>query len=592
MESLNSKEAMCEIVCKFKENVKKYPKHIAIKDSTKSYTYEMLDLISDRMAKNIVRYFNGEVGKKILILHDANNELIITILAVLKSGNTYIPVEKATPFDRIKYILDDSNSDLCLCDTAGLSMKKNFSGNYTVKSVDEFINSSELEKNYLWISGTEVAYVIYTSGTTGVPKGVAVTHKNVVSLIDNTRKLFNFSHSDNWLLFHSCAFDFSVWEIFGSLLTGGTLYIPKRETIKNLELVASIILKEKITVLNQTPSSFYVLQEFLGNTDSISVRVVIFGGEKLIFSRIKTWYEKNSSCKFINMYGITEATVHTTFHHIKDSDFEKTESIIGTPIPGWKISLRDLRGNLISNHEKGEIWIGGEGVTKGYINNLELTSEKYIECDGTVWFKTGDLAYENEDRDLCYVGRIDKQVKIRGHRIELSEIDETLYILGRIRSHTTVVEENEECKLITFVKFSDIDETSIRGMIGNHLPKYMMPTYIVFVNDFPRNMNGKVDYEHLLENFNEYSKSFDVSGDSKNYYDTNSYIQEIFRKHLKKNIEYRDNFFEVGVDSMMAMRITMEINKRFPRVHLSVIDFYKNSTIEKLERVVGKRNGI
>lgn len=593
MVSLNSKVSALEIVHEFKNIVKKFPNCVALKNSSGSYTYKMLDSISDKIAINIIKYFNGEGGKKIVVLHEANNELIIAILAVLKSGNTYIPVEKTTPIERIKYILNNSDVNLCLCDTDGFSIKENIAENYTFKSIDEFMNNDKFKKLPSLVSNTEIAYVIYTSGTTGVPKGVEVTHKNVVSLVKNTKEIFNFSSKDCWLLFHSYSFDFSVWEIFGSLLTGGMLYIPQREMTKNLELIASIINRENITILNQTPSSFYVLQELFDKLNfRLSIRTVIFGGEKLNFSKIKMWHEKYPLCQLVNMYGITEATVHTTFHCVKDSDFEKSESIIGIPIPGWEVSLRNSQGEKVSKGEKGEIWIGGAGVTNGYVNNLELTSQRYIKYEDIQWYKTGDLAYENENGNLCYIGRIDKQVKIRGHRIELSEIDEVLYNSSRIRSYTTVIEENDEQKLITFIKSEIFDENSIRAIVNKYLPKYIMPTYFFFVSEFPINMNGKVDQKQLLTEFINYSKSIDVVNSDEECSDEAKCIQRIFRKHLKKNVKLDENFFEIGGDSMMAMRVIKEINEHFSRINLSIIEFYQNSTIKKLERIVGEKNVI
>lgn len=593
MISLNSKVSTLEIVHEFKNIVKKFPNCVALKDSSGSYTYKMLDSISDKIAINIIKYFNGEGGKKIVVLHEANNELIIAILAVLKSGNTYIPVEKTTPIERIKYILNNSDVNLCLCDTDGFSIKDNIAENYTFKSIDEFMNNNKFDKLPSLVSNTEIAYVIYTSGTTGVPKGVEVTHKNVVSLVKNTKEIFKFSSKDCWLLFHSYSFDFSVWEIFGSLLTGGMLYIPQREMTKNLELIASIINRENITILNQTPSSFYVLQELFDKSNfRLSIRIVIFGGEKLNFSKIKMWHEKYPLCQLVNMYGITEATVHTTFHCVKDEDFEKAKSIIGIPIPGWEVSLRNSKGEKVSKGEKGEIWIGGAGVTNGYVNNLELTSQRYIKYEDIRWYKTGDLAYENENGNLCYIGRIDKQVKIRGHRIELSEIDETLYNSSGIRSYTTVIEENDEQKLITFIKSEISDENYIRTIVNKYLPNYMMPTYFFFVSEFPINMNGKVDQKQLLAKFINYSKSIDVVNNDEECSDTAKCIQKIFRKYLKKNVKLNENFFEIGGDSMMAMRVTKEINEHFSRINLSIIEFYQNSTIKKLERIVGEKNVI
>lgn len=590
MLDLTSKLVDLEIVKEFKDIVRRFPNNVAIKDPSGAYTYSMLDSISDKVATNIIKYFKGQGGKKIALLHEANNKLVIAILAILKSGNTYIPVEKTTPTERIKYILSTSDVDLCICDNNKDILWNDIVKNYPFKTMDYFVNN-KLSALQALVSTTEIAYIIYTSGTTGVPKGVEVTHKNVAKLVKNTTGIFNFTSKDRWLLFHSYSFDFSVWEIFGTLLTGGTLYIPQRETTKNLELMAALINNEQITILNQTPNSFYILQEVFDRLDvKLSIRAIIFGGEKLNFSKLITWHKKHPLCQLVNMYGITEATVHSTFYCIKESDFEKTESIIGVPIPGWKISLRDSSGEKVSQGKKGEIWISGDGLTNGYANNFELTSQRYIKSEGDRWYKTGDLAYEKIDGNLCYIGRIDKQVKIRGYRIELSEIDEILYNFNGIRSYTTVIKENDGQKIITFIKSEIFDENFIRAIVKKYLPNYMMPTYFFFISEFPINMNGKINIDKLLTDFIKYSESIEKVGNSEEYADTSVYIQSVFRKHLKKNVNFDENFFEIGGDSMMAMRITKEINEHFTNINLSIIEFYKNSTINKLNRIVREKN--
>lgn len=591
MLSLDSKISNLEIIRHFKNIVKKFPQSVAVKDSSGFYTYKMLDKISDNMAINIIKHFNGEGGKKIVLFHEANNELIIAILAILKSGNTYIPVEKSTPIERIKYILNSSQAHLCLCDTAEILIENNISQSCEVKPLGKFRTKDIYNKISYPSINTGIAYIIYTSGTTGVPKGVEVTHKNVVSLVNNTKDIFKFSSKDNWLLFHSYSFDFSVWEIFGSLLTGGMLYIPQRWMVKNLELISSIISKENITILNQTPSSFYVLQEFLDKINSrLSIRTIIFGGEKLNFSKLRFWNEKDPLCMFVNMYGITEATVHTTYYCLNSTDFSKNDSIIGVPIPGWKVSLRNINGEEVTRGETGEIWIGGDGVTNGYVNNSELTGQRYVICEDVRWYKTGDLAYENEYGDLCYIGRIDNQVKIRGHRIELSEIDVILYNSIGIRSYTTVIEENDEQKLITFIQSETLDENYLRKIVKKYLPKYMMPTYFFFISEFPINMNGKIDQKQLLTKFINYSKNINALNNDEYNTNNSKYIQKIFRRHLKKNVEINENFFEVGGDSLMAMKITKEINEYFSNLNLSIVEFYQNSTIKKLEKIIGEKN--
>ena len=280
-----------------------------------------------------------------------------------------------------------------------------------------------------------LAYVIYTSGSTGLPKGSLVTHSNVIRLFEATRYRFNFNEKDVWTLFHSVAFDFSVWELWGALLHGGRLVIVPYMVSRSPDAFYQLLIEQQVTVLNQTPSAFRQLipaAAAIEGTNELSLRLVIFGGEALEPETLRPWYERYSDTKpqLVNMYGITETTVHVTYHPLAGADLA-TRSVIGGPIDDLQIYILDQQLQLVPIGVAGELHVGGDGLARGYLNRPELTAERFIpnpysSKTGARLYKSGDLARRLPDGSIEYLGRLDRQVKIRGFRIELAEIEMVL----------------------------------------------------------------------------------------------------------------------------------------------------------------------
>ncbi|MBL0745976.1 amino acid adenylation domain-containing protein, partial [Chryseolinea lacunae] len=360
--------------------------------------------------------------------------MIVGILGILKSGAAYVPIDPEYPEERINYILDDAAVKVLIVETIGLE-NKFFSPQTSRVYLDEFWSdvAAEGKDNPVHINRqTDLSYVIYTSGSSGRPKGVLIEHKNVVRLLFNDHFNFSFSEKDTWTVFHSICFDFSVWEIFGALLYGGKLVVVSRETALDPASYVELIVREKVTVLNQVPTVFKNLTTEVFQRQSLpelSLRYVIFGGEALNPASLRDWHEQYPHVKLVNMYGITETTVHVTYKELGHDEIYSGISNIGLPLPTLNLYLMDDEAQLVPIGVVGELVVGGDGVARGYLNRPALTHERFINnpyrADERL-YRSGDLGMRTESGEIIYLGRRDFQVKIRGYRIEIGEIENVI----------------------------------------------------------------------------------------------------------------------------------------------------------------------
>jgi len=368
------------IIDLFEEQVTKTPDHIALVYEGEELTYKELDERSNQLGRYLKKK-GVEPDMFVGICIDRSLEMIVGILGVLKSGGAYVPIDSEHPKERINYMLEDASINLVLISTAVESVLEDNEGLNIVllDRVWEQISKESIAPIELSLLPSNLAYVIYTSGSTGKPKGVMVSHRNVVRLFKHEGCLFDFRSTDVWTLFHSFSFDFSVWEIFGSLFYGGRLVIVPRSVTLDTVLYSKLIKEQGVTVLNQTPSSFYVLQEsLLLDVSALELRYVIFGGEALSLSRLGMWSRSFETCKLINMYGITETTVHVTYKEISSLDIDRGISNIGKVLPTLSSYILNDQENLQPIGVIGELCIGGEGLARGYLNREELTKAKFV----------------------------------------------------------------------------------------------------------------------------------------------------------------------------------------------------------------------
>ncbi|WP_435103796.1 amino acid adenylation domain-containing protein [Arhodomonas sp. AD133] len=424
--------------------------------------YAELNARANRLARHLRTL---GVGPDVLVALclPRSEHLVVSLLAVLKAGGAYVPVDPAAPVTRLQHILQDSRPRVVLTDGAlpsGLD-----AGDVDVVDIHAdsalWKNQSTVNLSGVGSSPNDLAYVIYTSGSTGTPKGVMVEHGNVARLFSATRAWFRFDENDVWTLFHSYAFDFSVWEIWGALLFGGRLVVVPQSVTRNPEAFYRLLCDERVTVLNQTPSAFRQLIEAQGeNAPPHALRVVVFGGEALDVRTLRPWAARpvNRGTRLVNMYGITETTVHVTYRPIEEADLEQAGSPIGVAIPDLRLHVLDEHGQPVEDGAVGELFVGGAGVARGYLNRPELTAERFLTdpfCSEPQarMYRSGDLVRRLPDGSLEYHGRNDDQVKIRGFRIELGEIEATLDRHEAVaQSVVTARDTGEDRTLVAYVR--------------------------------------------------------------------------------------------------------------------------------------------
>ena len=364
---------------------------------------------------------------------ERNAEMVIGILAILKSGGAYLPLDPVYPKERVTFMLEDSSVAVVLTQS---TLKADLADvAVTLICLDQLVaGDAAAQADPAASSGPDdLAYVIYTSGSTGKPKGARITHHNVARLFAATEAWYGFDQNDVWSLFHSYAFDFSVWELWGALLYGGRVVVVPLEASRSTEDFLDLLVRERVTVLNQTPTAFRPLIEATAQRPQakLALRYVIFGGEALELQSLRPWFDRyGDECpRLVNMYGITETTVHVTYRPITRADLDAgAGSVIGVPLPDLRIYILDPQGEPCPIGVPGEMYVAGAGVALGYLNRPELSAQRFVrdrfDADPNArMYRTGDLARRLDNGDIEYLGRIDQQVKIRGFRIELGEIE-------------------------------------------------------------------------------------------------------------------------------------------------------------------------
>lgn len=564
------------IVDLFYEQTQKTPEAIAVVFYDQILTYKELDVLSNQLANYLINEHKIIVGDLVGIMLGRSEMLIVCIMGVLKSGAAYVPIDPEYPQQRIEYIKNDSKCKVTL-DT---NLFNDFFSNKEIFSIKK-------PKN-VYLNPDSLSYIIYTSGTTGNPKGVMIEHKNVVRLFFNKSQLFDFNENDVWSFFHSFCFDFSIWEIFGALLFGGKLIVVPNLIAKDPFEFIKLIIKEKITILNQTPSSFLNLMTTVNDTDiNLSLRYIIFGGEALYPKCLEKWFYQFPNISFINMYGITETTVHVTYKEVTESDILINISNIGKSIPTLSTYIVNDLGKLQPIGVIGELCVSGLGLARGYLHKPELTTNKFVANpfkEGEQMYLTGDLARWLPDGNIEYIGRKDDQVKIRGHRIELGEIEVALSKLPNIKRATVLVSYHlqEEPRLVAYLQSKEYEEDVkiIRNQLTEILPDFLIPSFFIWVKEFPITVNGKIDKKKLP--LPEYVRPncAPVLKLANTVIEKN--ISKVWRELLEiPLIGINDNFFEIGGTSLLAQKVSTRLRQKFD-IEIPVTKIYQYPTISEL----------
>ncbi len=537
--------------------VTRTPEAVALRDGQHSWTYRELDDTANQWAHLLGQHGAGP-GTRIALLLPRCAHAVIAMTAILKTGAAYLPIDPTLPDTRITFMLTDA-APLATITTTDLTHRLTDSPT-PVLTLEDLSHTA--------ISPTpppppapapdDIAYLIYTSGTTGTPKGVAVTHHNITQLLHSLHP--HTPPTAVWSQCHSYAFDYSVWEIWGALLSGGRLTIINESTTTSPPELTALLTDEHITLLSQTPSAFYALQPELAHHGHLET--LIFGGETLEPQRLRTWLTDHPRPpQLINMYGTTETTVHASLHHITDHDTHHTASPIGRPLPHLAFFVLDRYLRPVPPGVTGELYIAGDGLALGYWQRSPLTATRFIACPfaepGTRMYRTGDLARWHPNGQLTYHGRADQQVKIRGYRIELGEIHATLTAQPGVTNAAVITREDQPgTKRLTAYITGTANPTHLRTQLTHHLPPYMIPTTITTLDTLPLTTNGKLDVRALPVP--------DVGG-GVGYRAPGSVVEEIlagvFARVLGvERVGVDDSFFDLGGDSLSAMRVIAAVN--------------------------------
>jgi amino acid adenylation domain-containing protein len=492
------------------------PEAIALSCEGRQLTYRELDHLANRLAR---RLHGRGIGPDTIVALCAQRsaKMVVGLLGILKAGAAYLPLDPDYPAERLAYMLEDSQAPVVLVQAA---LRDRLPPRAETLSLEEALaepaDGSEPEgPPAAAVVPDNLAYVIYTSGSTGRPKGVAVTHANVLRLFTATDEWFHFGPADVWTLFHSYAFDFSVWELWGALLYGGRLVVVPYWVSRSPNAFYELLARERVTVLNQTPSAFRQLiraEEEQDGALPLALRFVIFGGEALDFNSLRPWSARHGLDRpqLVNMYGITETTVHVTYYPLTDADVAHPRaSVIGGPIPDLQVYVLDANMQPVPVGVPGELYVGGAGLARGYLGRPELTATRLIPDPfsgrpGARLYRSGDGARWAADGSLEYLGRLDQQVKVRGFRIELGEIESQLSGCPHVREAVVVARDDADGdkRLVGYVVPSNGQPPTageMRAQLRTRLPDYMVPADFVVLPALPLTSNGKVDRRALPE---------------------------------------------------------------------------------------------
>jgi amino acid adenylation domain-containing protein len=584
---------------RFEEQVRKTPDAVAVVmpgDRRQQLTYSHLNACANRLA----RYLQSKgVGPDVLVglYLDRTPDLIVALIAILKAGGAYLPIDLSYPPERVAFMLSDSEAPVVITDSqTARNLPQTGAAVVCMDENKAAWASLSSENPCSSVAPENLVYSIFTSGSTGKPKGVLITHANVSRLFDATQPWFHFSEQDTWTFFHSSAFDFSVWEIWGALIYGGRLIIVPFADSRSPERFYELLAAEHVTVLNQTPSAFRQLvgvDETRPGNKLDKLRMVIFGGEVLNLQSLAPWFDKYGDVKpqLVNMYGITETTVHVTYRPLTISDLsEAPGSVIGRSIPDLQLYVLDAGMQPVPVGVPGEMFVGGAGVARGYLKRDALTAERFVQNpfssqNSEKLYRSGDLARRLPDGDLEYMGRADQQVKIRGFRVELGEVQSALTRQPSVREAFVVAKEsgNGEKVLVAYVvpacgQVPGVDK--LRRDLQSTLPSYMVPSNFVFLDQLPLTSNGKVDRAALPAasvRRSEMEQAFNAPQT-----DLERNIARVYREVLSLDeVGIDDDFFDLGGNSLRLVEVHAELHKLIGR-SFSVADLFAHTTVRQL----------
>jgi amino acid adenylation domain-containing protein/thioester reductase-like protein/non-ribosomal peptide synthase protein (TIGR01720 family) len=570
--------------------VQRAPEAVALTADGRSMTYRELDEAANRLAHLLVDQGAGP-GERVALLLTRSAEAIVAIFAVLKSGAAYVPIDPAHPTARMQFMLADA-APIAAITTGALADRLDGCALLVIDINDPSIDTQPATP-LPTPAADDIAYLIYTSGTTGVPKGVAVPNQNVSWLLGSLDDDLDLSPGQVWTQSHSLAFDFSVWEIFGALSSGGRLLVVSDAVVRSPEDFHALLATEQVSVLSQTPSAFYALQAADAlqreRGQQLKLQTVVFGGEALEPQRLDTWLDRHPGWpRMINMYGITETTVHASFREIFSSDVDTSVSPIGIPLAHLGFFVLDEWLSPVPVGVAGELYVAGRGQAYGYVGRSGLTSSRFVACPsgapGQRMYRTGDVVRWGADGQLHYMGRADDQVKIRGYRIELGEVRAALAGLNGVEQAVVIAREDRpgDKRLVGYVTESvtgTVDPGAARTQLTERLPTYMVPTAVVVIDALPLTVNGKLDTRALPAPEYQEADHYRAPASAVEKILAGIYAQVLGLERVGVD----ESFFELGGDSILSMQVVGRA--RMAGVVFRPRDIFVEQTVARLARV-------
>ncbi|GFZ30328.1 hypothetical protein CSC2_08540 [Clostridium zeae] len=579
----------------FEEQVNRTPEKVAVVFEGRKLTYRQLNHRANSLAISL-RESGVKEDTIVAIMLERSIEMIVGIVAVLKSGGAYLPIDTEYPSERIEYMLDDSKAKTLVTEDS-LKNKVNFDG-LVIDIKDESLYENDTNNLVTVCNPNSLAYVIYTSGTTGKPKGVAIQHRSLINYKTWFSKTIGLSEADKSVLLSSYAFDLSYTTLYSALLSGCELHVISKDIYMEPDLLVSYFFENQITYIKLTPSLFSMIitsNKYKKLPMYSYLRAIVIGGEAINVDDVENYLSRYPDTLILNHYGPTETTIGTAaclINRFNIKEFKQRPNI-GKPISNAKAYILGVNNELLPIGVAGELCIGGDGLARGYLYRDDVTKSKFIVNpfnDEEKLYKTGDLAKWLPDGSIEYLGRLDNQVKIRGYRVEIEEIEIQILKLKNIKAVSILLKADNSgekflCAYIVVNKKINISE--LKEELKKYLPSYMIPSYIIEIDKMPITQNGKIDKRSL--------EKIDISQTAKdNYEEPKSYVEKklasIWERVLKKEqIGINDDFFECGGHSLKAAILASEIRAELD-VEISVKEIFSNPILVSLGKLIESKN--